>query len=375
MICILLLCLIVNISIINSTLVGESTQYVQAFELAKFASDDYSQLTSPLYIGGRVMDLMNGEHFDNILQDTPNHMRPPAIVLFYDPTDNNCLLKYNSMDYIDNVQYRLPSRGFLFATKYDMNAAPQRLWYKWIPERDLAKRFGVTQCPSLVWVPSKCSGWTDWCVRETVGGVEYLGCEDFGEQCTDFVIYDGPYDGSGKWIEWVEAMIKNSTTPQIGGSRPGHQFGSLKEQERWIKGRESTTVRTQTRNNWATAALPGFTENGYKAMKMPDGLLRDYIDFYVKWKDQEADENWNSNGQTQVNGHEVAPFMISLDKDMPFRDRIANEYIKPLLEEWVGFPLQLTSHYGERQYFSGSWLRNHVDRIDVLVISATSTIL
>eukprot|EP01083_Nonionella_stella_P218534 783576_1 len=307
MICILLLCLIVNISIINSTLVGESTQYVQAFELAKFASDDYSQLTSPLYIGGRVMDLMNGEHFDNILQDTPNHMRPPAIVLFYDPTDNNCLLKYNSMDYIDNVQYRLPSRGFLFATKYDMNAAPQRLWYKWIPERDLAKRFGVTQCPSLVWVPSKCSGRTEWCVQDTIENVQYLGCDDFVEQCSDWSIYDGEFDGSDNWIKWVENIIENnSSLPQIGGSRPGHVFGSLKEQENWIKGRDHTTTRTQLRNNWAAASLPGFSEKGYKAVKMPDGLLRDYINFYMRYRNKKQDENWNSNGQTQVNGHEVA---------------------------------------------------------------------
>eukprot|EP01084_Bolivina_argentea_P150249 262400_1 len=164
--------LISYILVADGFMIGDSTQYIIPTTLAPFRSDDRSQLTTPLYVGSRVMDLMNGEHFDNVLQDTPDHMRPPAIVLFHDPMMTECKSKYDSMDYIDAVTYQLPSRAFLFATRYDIRAAPQRTWYKFTPERDLAKRFGITQCPSLVWVPSKCSGWTDWCVRETVGGVE-----------------------------------------------------------------------------------------------------------------------------------------------------------------------------------------------------------
>jgi len=354
--------------------VGESTKYVIPDPLAKFGNDDFSELTTPLYVGGRVMDLMNGEHFDNILQDTPDAMRPPAIVLFYDPSDAQCQAVVNQLDFTDNVQFKLPSRAFLYAAKYDMNAAPKRTWYKWIPERDLARRFGVTQCPSLVFVPPKCNGHTEWCVRDTIDGVQYLGCEEFVEQCADWRIYGGDFHNDD-WLQWVEQMMANTSAPQLGGSRPGHVFGAFKEQERWIKGRDGTTTQTQLRNNWAAATLPAFSERGYKAMAMPDDLLREYVNFYVKYRGEKADENWNSNGQTQVNGHEVAPYMTSLDKDMALRDRIAQNFIKPMLEEWVGFPLQLTSHYGEREYYSGSWLRNHIDRMDVLVISATSSIL
>eukprot|EP01084_Bolivina_argentea_P051963 95497_1 len=332
-------------------------------------------MTTPLYIGSRVMDLMNGEHFDNILQDTSDRMRPPSIVLFYDPSDSECLTTFNAMDYQDNVEYNLPSRGFLFAGKYDTNAAPQRLWYKWVPERDLAARFGVTACPSLVWFGASCNGATEWCVREEIDGVQYMGCDDFVEQCTDFEIFDGKIDDQETWVKWVKAKITDATRPGLGGAKPGSVFHDYKAQERWISGRDSTTTRTQLRNNWAAAALPAFSEKGYKAMKMPEGLWREYKEFYMKWRHKKVDENWNSHGQTQVNGHEVAPYMTTMDHDFDFRDRVANQYIKPLLEDWVGFPLQLTSHYGEREYYSGSWLRNHIDRIDVLVISATSSIL
>eukprot|EP00483_Globobulimina_turgida_P003708 UN03714 len=59
---------------------------------------------------------------------------------------------------------------------------------------------------------------------------------------------------------------------------------------------------------------------------------------------------------------------------MHIRDGIANQLIKPILEEWVGFPLVLSSHYGIREYYSGAYLKNHVDRLDVLIISVTSSI-
>lgn len=60
---------------------------------------------------------------------------------------------------------------------------------------------------------------------------------------------------------------------------------------------------------------------------------------------------------------------------MHFRDEMAKRYIQPVLENWIGFELELTSHYGLRQYHSGAWLRNHIDRMDLLVISVTFSIL
>lgn len=41
-------------------------------------------------IGGRVVDLLNGEHFDDILKDTPNELRPGGILLFFRSEDRAC---------------------------------------------------------------------------------------------------------------------------------------------------------------------------------------------------------------------------------------------------------------------------------------------
>lgn len=94
----------------------------------------------------------------------------------------------------------------------------------------------------------QCNGWTEWCIREIKDGVQYLGCEDYVDQCTDRIVWDEKKN----WIQWVMNLIHtniSSNVPKLGGSKPGHQFSSMEEQEYWLKIRDSTTTRTQLRNN------------------------------------------------------------------------------------------------------------------------------
>eukprot|EP01083_Nonionella_stella_P048552 129698_1 len=358
---------------------GESTQYVLKDPLAKYCSDDYSAWTPPIETGGRVVDLLDGEFFDEHLRDTPDHMRPPAVVAFYDSFDEQCYQKYQALDFDDTANFHLPSRAFLFASRYDMGAAPKRTWYKFISERDLAKRMGVTQCPSIVFVPPECNGFTEWCERETIGGVTYLGCDDYVDQCAaQYSIWTLDDEEAPDYKDWLTALINGSRFPQIGGpklSGPNKkQFESMQEQERWLQSRDASTQRENYRNNWVASALPSFSQHGFKAMTMSKEHRQEFIQFYKKWQHKRGAENWNSFGQTAVNGHEVEPSMVRMDNDYQFKDYIVNKYVKPKLEEWVGFPLQLSSHYGIREYYDGSFLKNHVDRIDVLVISATQSV-
>ena len=37
----------------------------------------------PLEILQRVIDLTNGQHFDYLLQDTPDELRPPSLIMFH----------------------------------------------------------------------------------------------------------------------------------------------------------------------------------------------------------------------------------------------------------------------------------------------------
>jgi len=90
-------------------------------------------------------------------------------------------------------------------TKYDLDSAPVRAWFKFTPEMDLALRFGVTKC-SLVLAPRSCDGMTKWCEHpSTTPGLVVVGCENFEDKC-------GPlaqiWDGHGDWKAWVGAYVK-----------------------------------------------------------------------------------------------------------------------------------------------------------------------
>ena len=265
-----------------------------------------------------------------------------------------------------------------------MGSANRRTWYKFIPERDLAKRFGISvdnpeECPSIVFIPSKCNGFTKWCVNNTDNetGIEYLGCENYIDQCkNEYKIWNKLLNPD--YLEWIEKEMKINGLPSLGGPKltgPNKSnFTTFEEQEKWLLSRDESTQRENYRNNWVSSSLPAFSELGYKAVNMSKEHLNAMREFYIKWRHKRRAENWNSKGQTAVNGHEIEPSMVSLDMDMEFRDMIVNRYVKPLLEEWVGFPLKLTSHYGIREYYDGNWLKNHIDRIDVLIISATQSL-
>ena len=51
------------------------------------------------------------------------------------------------------------------------------------------------------------------------------------------------------------------------------------------------------------------------------------------------------------------------------RDRVARELVQPLVEEWAEQELEFTSLYGIREYYRGSELRMHVDRVATHVFS------
>jgi hypothetical protein len=63
--------------------------------------------------------------------------------------------------------------------------------------------------------------------------------------------------------------------------------------------------------------------------------------------------------------------MVSLDLNFELRNKIAEDYIQPLVEGWVGEPLIFTSFYGIRVYHRGNHLRMHVDRLETHVYSVT----
>jgi hypothetical protein len=315
----------------------------------------------PLEIGGRVTDLTNGQHFDNLMQDTPDELRPPSLIMFYG--HKRCPEFDAEHQFTGAAEASLPSRERLMIAKYDLDSAPVRAWFKFTPEMDLAKRFGVTAC-ALALAPRSCDGLTKWCEKKSdMPDVRIAGCEDFVDKCGPLVKIWPLADGN--WQQWVLDYVRMEGEPEISPI-----LGSYQDQGRWMIERDEVTTDNELRNLYLVEAFPAFTKLGYLPMEIPPSINEWMLDFWHRRKRNRVIEQWDAS-QTQMSFHETRTTFVSLDQEAHIRDKMANEIIKPIVEKWSGMKdLELTSYYGIREYYN-NWLRGHVDRIDTHVLSVT----
>ncbi|KAH9256056.1 hypothetical protein BASA81_005832 [Batrachochytrium salamandrivorans] len=351
-----------------SVMLGANAEFTQpkhadGVTVANFARHDLP----PIRMGGRINDLVSGVHFDNLMQDTPDELRPPSIILFHGfescPNARDKEFKFQSLS-----ESKLPSRERLMIAEYDMDSSPKRAWFKFTPEMDLAKRMGVTKCGTLAFVPRNtgCDGFTRWCEQKTGSDplVTQAGCEDYESQC-QVQLWDEAKDGN--WVAWVQRLVKQQGEPEI-----SPVLGSYADQNQWLRDRDYTTNDNEMRNYFLVEGFPAFTKTGFLAMPTPKLVQDFFVDFWNKRKATSRRwENWHA-GSTQMSFHDTPTTFVALDQEAKLRDKLANEVLKPIVEKWSGMPhLELTSFYGLREYKKDSWLRGHIDRIDTHVLSIT----
>jgi len=106
------------------------------------------------------------------------------------------------------------------------------------------------------------------------------------------------------------------------------------------------------------------TSNGFQLLRMP---VETYS-WLRAWYDSKRESAvFEGSGGPCMNQH-VAPAEVAhLPSHM--KDRLAEE-LKPILREWYGGDLFMTSIYGVRKYTNGSVLRMHVDTVGTHVVSA-----
>lgn len=324
---------------------------------------DYSDLKGLPKIEhkGRVTDLFNGEHFVDIIRDTPKPMRPPSLVMFHG--FEACPNFEKELDYSYHAENTLPARERLFITKYDFDRAPRLNWYKFTPERDLHKRFGLSGC-ELVWV-QQCAHMV-WCEQASKPGskLSVVGCEDFKEPCSGIEVWDG----EGSWVSWVEGKLEASGWPQLNSIWNTYNF-----QGQFIQSRSDVTTNTFLRNSFMATKVPAFTKSGVKAVETPPELQTFLIDFYKSKQGAIGYDEKMHFSETQNSHPETTARIISIST----RADLANKYLRPLVSEWSGIPeehLTMTSFYGIREYHPGHFLRNHIDRLDTHVLSLTLSI-
>jgi len=147
----------------------------------------------------------------------------------------------------------------------------------------------------------------------------------------------------------------------------------MHKRDQLLTSREDTTCRTHIRNTYVPEHIPQLA-TGIKKVQLPEKMWNELVTFLDKHFHRSYDEEWEES-QTQLNYFEKPTRLIYLDWDPELRDRLAKDYIMPLIVEWSGIhDLEFMAFYGIREYVNGSWLRGHIDRLDTHVLSATMTI-
>lgn len=118
----------------------------------------------------------------------------------------------------------------------------------------------------------------------------------------------------------------------------------------------------------ARKKLPIFTRDGFNKLSIPKDLYLELQKFYHAHKPYEMNEQSDAIGTYIKSESSLYPSrMVELSDEM--RSMILR-YLTPLLEEWVGLPLEASAVYGIREYQTGATLDMHADRIETHQISA-----
>jgi len=365
-----------------------------------------SFILSFLCVFSYITRVFDGEHFDDIRRDIPLNMRPPSLVAFFNPGE--CKVRLDNME-LPRLREKseFPTRANLLVAYYDMSRHREK-WYNFYPDiHDLPARFRVTRCPTLVFVDKECpifqpcdEGYdvydesqgdlTIWVLNHMRDEVEFFNPlpenmfvilpartieiesesssvipVHLGEHFTISPVSDASQDAETGLI--VPDLTRKWGTQNI------TMLPRTKERDHLLSSREYTTCNTHVRNTFIPGKIP-LLATGIKKIKIPEKMWTDLLNFLDKNFHRSHDEAWGDS-QTQLNYYERNTRLIYLDWDYKMRDRLANDYIRPIIEEWSGInDLKLTAFYGIREYVNGSWLRGHIDRLDTHVLSATMTI-
>jgi len=325
----------------------------------------------PNYCRARWVDVPNGETFDKFQKSTPDEIRPPGVILFWGY--KQCPNAAERLNFNIISEKFLPSIERLTIYKYDMDAAPFR-YPKFTPEMDLQTRFKVKECPTIVFVPRSCDGSTIWCTKKVrhykLGNITQVGCNNFIESCnnTKQFVFKSEKDWTKNWIDWVLREITKAGEPKVSKS-----LFTYKNQGRWLTMKQMDNVYHYP-PMIVKEVVPKFTDLGFLGTETPNELQNYFIQFFKDNINKTKFESQPSTYST-INQYEVDLKFIQFNPTDELHEKhkkMFNDHVLPILKSWSGIPdLELTSIYGLRLYYPGSFLAHHMDRPKTHIISVT----
>jgi len=111
--------------------------------------------------------------------------------------------------------------------------------------------------------------------------------------------------------------------------------------------------------------VPSYSLMGFELRRLPEQTFAWLREWYMR---KQLEEETSESGAGPCMNQHAAPTGIT-HLDQRNKQRLTAE-LQPIMEEWYGGELEMTSIYGIRKYINGSILRMHVDTVNTHVVSA-----
>ena len=227
-----------------------------------------------------------------------------------------------------------------------MDLAQVNPMLKMTPEMDLATRFNITECPTLVFVPKTCNGWTQWCTQTNDKNTTYTGCADFKEQCnlTNIKHYHPVVDDLTKWTNWLlDTIFENQAPEPI----------STLNNKIWLRNLQEYVEKIQFENFYYPLLMPSSDKSeNFEIMKVPKPIYNQWIKL---WKanghlrtyeslSKKPPTSYFNNPTTWLNLYNDQKAIINIKR-----------FITPIVEKWYGKDeVELESMYGFKESLATS---------------------
>jgi hypothetical protein len=297
----------------------------------------------------RVIPLYHGHHFDDIVEDCTASSCPPVLIAFY---GSSCASDYAQLRF---SAVGMPRREQLFMGTFNVSSLAD-VWIEHNDKTNLASRFGIDLekggCPQIMFSPY--NAWD----KKQIYNPEIMSTGVSWQQWLAEQFMDDHVSSKRGDHEAMEVNIhgKNTMVP----SQDGHLARELSSRDQDSSFRWSSIMLQ-------TPVLKGYSELGFKLIDIPKDVFEVVSDFYHRHKKQSSTEGFYP-GYTTINHREVPTTMVPLEQEPATKQKIASD-LQPIVEEWAGRKLKLTSLYGIREYHRGSWLKLHVDHVSTHVFS------
>ena len=382
-------------------------------------SDEGLDLVEPLIIYRQVYTLEHLHHVSTCPSGSGHYIRDTLLVLY------NATCR-GDVDALGLLGGSLPSMPLLAILFYDWVEFPARVWYEQTTDERLETLYPPRGCPSVLFLPRGHRGAEDiryWeagsgDVKEWVWGqmekhITIVNeCEKdmkvkiisrnsqlnrtislAADESCDLLMYksDRVIAFNGERDEFVQGMVvENDDSITLKCQTPHrpsleYSFDGCNDQTRvdpdmspehayldCVTSTERNSIRGQVNMAGQTLyslkhhhIIPLHTQHGYEKRSVPSELYTDILNFYLSKRHKLEPEA--SSVSHLINYDHVQTGLVLMS--MRWRAYLAGE-LQATLEEWCGCELEYTHGYGIREYYNGSVLHNHVDRIDTHVISA-----